>query len=366
MLCSLAFNNFGSNSLGTTFTLIALVVFLIVSLFLSKRRINKNRATNDVILVVLGVTILILGILYAAGSFSGFTPNYNSIFKGFIHTDKWIKIFLIVFVSELIRFVTVPDDEKNKVRNTIHYIVMLGVFLMADISITTKIYNYSSFTQLYEFIALIVVQSISKNIFLNYLVKENGIKPNLIYRLVMDLYIYFLPITPKLNVFIEAVVLLVTPYFVYMMLESITKRTKIGPAKRNRKENKVLTVIGTIVFGILVALVSREFTYAMIAIGSESMTGTVNKGDAVIYKAYNKEKDILEAGDILVFRKRDMIIVHRIVKKYMVYDETVYQTKGDANEKVDNWVVNEEDVIGVVKQKVPLIAWPSVKLNEWF
>ena len=37
--------------------------------------------------------------------------------------------------------------------------------------------------------------------------------------------------------------------------------------------------------------------------------------------------------------------MHRIIKKYVVYGEEVYQTKGDANSKADNWIVKEEDVI---------------------
>ena len=104
----------------------------------------------------------------------------------------------------------------------------------------------------------------------------------------------------------------------------------------------------------------------MIAIGSGSMTGSINKGDAVIYKTYNKEEDELEAGDVLVFYKKNKIIVHRIVKKYTIYGKEVYQTKGDANKSADNWVVEEDEVIGVVNQRIPLIAWPSVTLNALF
>ena len=44
----------------------------------------------------------------------------------------------------------------------------------------------------------------------------------------------------------------------------------------------------------------------------------------------------------------------------------VYQTKGDYNESADNWLVEEEDVIGVVEKRIPLIAWPSVILGEIF
>ena len=96
------------------------------------------------------------------------------------------------------------------------------------------------------------------------------------------------------------------------------------------------------------------------------MTGSINKGDAVIYKTYDERLDELKKGDILVYYKGNMIVVHRIETIYSVYGENVYQTKGDNNENIDNWLVEEKDIIGVVEQRIPLIAWPSVKLNELF
>ena len=61
-----------------------------------------------------------------------------------------------------------------------------------------------------------------------------------------------------------------------------------------------------------------------------------------------------------------MTIVHRIIKVYSMDGKKVYQTKGDANESPDNWIVTQEQCVGVVKSRVLLIAWPSVLLNEWF
>ena len=51
---------------------------------------------------------------------------------------------------------------------------------------------------------------------------------------------------------------------------------------------------------------------------------------------------------------------------YSLYGEDVYITKGDANESIDNWIVTQNDIIGVVKGKIKYIAWPSVWLTENF
>ena len=48
----------------------------------------------------------------------------------------------------------------------------------------------------------------------------------------------------------------------------------------------------------------------MIAVGSGSMTGTIDKGDAIIYERYNGE--VLHEGDIIVFKIDNTLIVQGI------------------------------------------------------
>ena len=362
----LFFNVFVSKSLDTTICLISLSVFLILTVLLKQFKKPVLRNKTDGILVVLGTTIILMGAFYMLGFKTGFSTSYSSIFKNYISPMSWIKVFLIVGLSEITRYVVVNIECRNKYLNFVYQALMVIILFFVEMNIATKSYNFSSFNQLYEFFALIFVQSISKNLLLNYVTKRYGIKPCLCYRLIMDLYIYILPITPKINVFIEGVILLVFPYVVYSILKSFEDHTKLEPIRKTKKHNKISTIIFSIVFAILVALVSREFEYAMIAIGSGSMTGTVNKGDAVVYKRYHKDTDTLKEGDIIVYLKENMTIVHRIYRVYTLDGETVYQTKGDYNENADNWVVKKGDITGIVKFRVLLIAWPSVYINEIF
>ncbi len=362
----LFFNVFVSKSLDTTLCLISLSIFLILTVLLKQFRKPVLRNKIDGILVVLGTTIILMGAFYMLGFKTGFSNSYSSIFKNYISPIAWIKVFLIVGLSELIRYVVVNIECRKKFFNFSYQALMVIILFFVEMNIATKSYNFSSFNQLYEFFALIFVQSISKNLLLNYVTKRYGIKPCLCYRLIMDLYIYILPIVPKINVFIEGVILLVFPYVVYSLLKSLENHNKLEPIRKTKKHNKISTIIFSVVFAVLVALVSREFEYAMIAIGSGSMTGTVNKGDAIVYKKYHQDTDTLKEGDIIVYLKENVTIVHRIYKIYNLDGETVYQTKGDYNENADNWVVKKGDITGTVKFRVLLIAWPSVYLNEIF
>ncbi len=362
----LFFNVFVSKSLDTTLCLISLSVFLILTVLLKQFKKPVLRNKIDGLLVVLGTTIILMGAFYMLGFKTGFSNSYSSIFKNYISPIAWIKVFLIVGLSELIRYVVVNIECRKKFFNFSYQALMVIILFFVEMNIATKSYNFSSFNQLYEFFALIFVQSISKNLLLNYVTKRYGIKPCLCYRLIMDLYIYILPIVPKINVFIEGVILLVFPYVVYSLLKSLEDHNKLEPIRKTKKHNKISTIIFSVVFAVLVALVSREFEYAMIAIGSGSMTGTVNKGDAIVYKKYHQDTDTLKEGDIIVYVKENVTIVHRIYRIYNLDGETVYQTKGDYNENADNWVVKKGDITGMVKFRVLLIAWPSVYLNEIF
>lgn len=362
----LFFDVFVSKSLNTTQCLISLFVFLILMILLRKYRKPVIRNKIDAILIVLGTTIALMGAFYMLGLKTGFSISYSCIFKNYITRWAWIKVFLIVILSELIRYVVVNMEYRHKVQNIIIQSLMIVIFFFIEMNIATKSYDLTSFNQFYEFFALIFVQSVSKNLLLNYLTKRYGMAPCLCYRTVMDLYIYLFTMTPKINMFIEGVILLVFPYVIYSIMKTIDGRTSLEPIRKTKRNNKISTIVFSVIFAILVALVSREFEYAMIAIGSGSMTGAINKGDAVVYKRYHKDTNDLKVGDVLVYVKDGMTIVHRIYRAYNLDGEEVYQTKGDYNESADNWIVKKEDITGVVQFRVILIAWPSVYINEIF
>ncbi|MDE6292458.1 MAG: signal peptidase I [Bacilli bacterium] len=362
----LFFNVFVLKSLDLTIPLVIVGAFLILLLTIIRYRKPMSRRTSDIVFVVLGMGSVMLGIIYLIGFYNGFNISYSVIYKNYIEASTWIMTFAIVFITEIARYLLASVDDNGKKKYKFLNLLMLVNFVLIDLSIATRTYDLTSFSQFYEFFGLMVVQSVAKNILLNYLSRKYGYVPCLFYRLLMDLYVYFLPITPKMNVFIEAVLFLIFPYLIYVVVKDLTEKKKKEPARRNKVLDRITSIVLTAVFAVLVVLVSREFEYAMVAIGSESMHGQINKGDAVIYKRYSKA-DELEVGDVIVFTKSNMMIVHRIVEVYPLdEDEFAYQTKGDANTSVDNWIVTQDDIIGTVKQRVLWIAWPSVLLNELF
>lgn len=93
-----------------------------------------------------------------------------------------------------------------------------------------------------------------------------------------------------------------------------------------------------------------------------SMVPEIMPKDVVVTKKYDAKE--LEAGDIITFMPSDdrlsgIIVTHRIKNKY--YDATTgrysFQTKGDANNTEDFTLTDENNVIGKVVFKIPMLGY---------
>lgn len=360
----LFFNIYISKTINFTFTFVVLLGMLVASIFLfGYRKIDKRDYKYKLILVA-GLTFMLQSILYLVGTKTGYISNYSSMFKSYVEKSVIVLVFLTVVTRELIRYLVINARTNKKWQSILLQTLLIIMCILVDLAIAPKIYTFTSFTLVYEFLAMFLIPSAAKNILLNYLSIIGGYPITFVYVLIMDLYIYFLSVKPELNMLLEAVILLVFPYVVYNYVKELNNRRTVTKKREKKKENKIVTAISTIIFVILVCLVSREFKYSMIGIGSESMTGTINKGDAIIYKRYEKDEDV--KNKVIVFKRNNVMIVHRVIKVYTLDGEYVYQTKGDANESADNWLVEQSDVLGIVEKRVPFIAWASVILGEIF
>lgn len=58
------------------------------------------------------------------------------------------------------------------------------------------------------------------------------------------------------------------------------------------------------------------------------------------------------------------IVVHGVINIQKVSAELYFYTKGDANLTEDNYKIPEENIVGVVKAKIPWIGYPTVMLSE--
>lgn len=109
----------------------------------------------------------------------------------------------------------------------------------------------------------------------------------------------------------------------------------------------VITVICTMI------VIAASF-YKGFVILTGSMTPNIKEDSVIIVK--DIEFDSIKKGDIITFRTSE-IITHRVVDILQDNDGKVYlQTKGDANNRNDDFKIYENDMIGKVVFVIPYIG----------
>ena len=84
----------------------------------------------------------------------------------------------------------------------------------------------------------------------------------------------------------------------------------------------------------------------------------------MIVEKIDGNTDLLELKQVIAYNYNQKIVVHRLIKMIDVDGKTIYYTKGDANNDIDNYKITKDMIIGIVNFKIPYIGYPTVWLNE--
>ena len=342
--------------------LLILFVILGISYYFLKFDKRKERLSKDVLLIIGIVVLLYWLIIYIVGYFSGFLMNsYQRSFLGI--TKNILYGFGLISSSEIMRHMFLRRRNDNK------KIFLLSILVFSMMEIVTKFSanQLDSNVQILKLLFSVVVPIFSKNIFLSFITLKVGCFSSILYRGLMELPLYVVPIIPNLGYYIENLIITILPLIILLIIYKLyySDDGKIVSSRMYNKINKISNVVYSFIVIILlgvVLLVSGIGRYIVYTIGSASMEDTINVGDVVVIDKKDKE---FEENDIIAFYHNDVILVHRIVKIYKDAYGEYYQTKGDNNETADSWLVKEKDVVGQYRMRFRWIGWPTVKLNEW-
>ena len=337
-----------------------LLLLLIVLNLITGFEKNRKRFKKDGIILSIIFTLSYLFTIYVSGLFLGFERNGYSLSLLNIFRNSF-PILVVILVSEFLRFELNTKSENQK-----SLIVLSSIlFILVDINIAMQVYDFSNLNDLLEMAALVTLPSITKNILLTYFSLKFGFASTLIYQIIMELYIYLVPILPDFNIYLESIITFIYPLILLkitkLMLKADEKKEEVVKGKNISRFVNIFIIL---IMFVIVLLTSGIFKYYFLSIGSGSMTPNINKGDVVIVEKYNEnELENIEKGDILVYKKENQVVVHRVVEVNQG-DEITFRTKGDNNDDEDAWIINEKDVIGIAKFRIPLVGYPTVWLNE--
>lgn len=336
---------------------IFLILYYVINRIFVKGRKVESRDKKKIILIMVAFSIIYILILYIIGIFVGFykNPVTFSIKEIF---NRILPISAIIVLAELIRntFVT----KENKITTIITTISLV----LVDVLISINLYKAFNLENMLSLVGYVGLSSVSVNLLCNYIVKRHGYIPNIIYRLITTMYIYVLPVIPDIYLFFQDVFRIMYPYIIYLMIDFAFTTDNFKLALQNKKANIISLIIGMCICMIIVLLISCKFRYGLMVVGSASMTGSINKGDAVLFEQYSGQE--LEEGQVIIFYKNNIPTIHRIEDIQILNGDTIYYTKGDNNQQKDDGYRLEEDIIGVVNFKLRYIGWPTIWVNELF
>lgn len=153
--------------------------------------------------------------------------------------------------------------------------------------------------------------------------------------------------------------------------DAIRKRKSIT----NKIKNRIIAIVYVILVPLLIynilfivqAIVNPDETPSFFGIKtyviiSGSMMPELEIGDIVITK--NVKQEELKVGDIISFRKGQVVVTHRISEVLYLDGKVQFRTKGDSNNVEDTETIGEEVIEGKVINKVPVIGKIVITLKN--
>lgn len=355
----LLLNSFVSNILEGYKLILFLFICILIFYKLFGYEKDNFRYRKAVIMNTVVFLIMFFSLYYLLGIIVGLarTDNYFTLIG---LKDFLIPITLSIVLQEILRYMIVVkcgDNKKLLILTTI-------VFILVGMSNSLFGLDFAKKKNVFMFIALSFLPSVSTSVVNTYITKRAGFRPVIIYSLVMGLYRYVFPIVPNSNEYITSLILFVVPIVYGVRIRKFYKNME--DEYKNRDYNKKVSKLIIIPIAFMLTIIyftSGYFNYYAVAIASGSMEPRISTGDIVVINRKNKNSKNLKVGDIIAFNYSGSLVVHRIEKVVNSYGEFYYYTKGDANKNSDNYPITPEMVIGTVKVNIPLIGLPTVWLN---
>ncbi len=328
------------------------------SAFIKKRSIHSYNK-RQVLLIVSVFAALYLTLYYLSGIKFGFVISTQGALSLNSFVKNIIPLTAIIVFSEIIRSLLLTEESRPIV------FISYAIGVASAVVCAGGIPSFRSAYQLTDFLGITLFPALTANLLYTYLSKRYGIFPSLAYRLILTLYVFVIPIISDVPKILPAFILLVMPIIIQVFVNTLFEKKKRKASRRESKWGLVFSIIaGALMVGIIM-LVTCQFRFGIIVIATESMTGEINKGDAVVFESY-EYCDGINENDIIVFEENNRQVVHRVVEINTVNGQRQYITKGDANDGIDSGYRTDEHIVGVVRLKVLYIGYPSLWLREIF
>ena len=286
-----------------------------------------NATRKKVILEVFIGLIIYFALIYILGLSAGFMKNAYSLRFSSIAKNAFLPV-LSMIALELFRYIFVSANKDSK--ETVIYVTIAAILL----DIVLNYYGIQgSLVAIFVYLTVKVLPIIFKNIVMTYLTYQVGFHPCVLYVIPISLFKYILPYIPNLGNYLYSVIDISLPSLIYIFTSKAI-RDELSEKESLWEYIKIYVFIIpiTIIFSVVIGLVSGIFNYHLIGINTSAVSPKIKRGDAVmIYK--NVKYETYKEGDIIVYKSNDKMIIDEIAKK-----------EKDENGNVSLYVLEEIDI----------------------
>ncbi len=338
------------NPLNVAFFML-LTFFSILLLGFKKAKKSKLKTKINNIFIIVSSVYLIS--IYLLGNATGFYNNSFSI-------SNTIYLVLYLVLSEIFRYIFISKCNKT----TSNQYIMTFLYVLFDLLVISSL-GPTNIIKITDILSLTFI-SLIKNSLLSYTTYKYGYKSCYIYSFIIGLMPIIAPIYPDLSNYINVVFSLTYSAIIFYNISKPNRKEEEETANTYKKnilfylERVLLVFIIIIIF-----LVSGNFKYSISAVASDSMYPYLKKGDAIILERVDeKNQNELIKGDVVAFEQDGKIVIHRILTIDTIDGEDYITTKGDNNNTKDVQKKTKDDIIGIVRYRIPYIGYPSIEISE--
>lgn len=345
---------------------IVLTAYALICRYLLKRKKIKSHYKDQVMIIMIVLALMYLGVYYATGLYfdlvnSKILFSINTLFRIII------PLTIIIVATENIRESFLCQDLtitiKSKKINLSPFITFISMVII-DLLIYNGSYDIKNLEDLLTIVGYVLFASLSSNLLFNYVSIRYDKRGIIIYRLITTLFPYIIPIVPEIYIFFESFLKMLYPYIMYVIIEKLFSKNEFAVSYGEQRKEFILNTILMIITAGLIMLISCQFHYGIMVIGSNSMKGALNKGDAIIFEKYTTQE--LQEGNVIIFDYNGMQTIHRIDEIIKVNGEYHFYTKGDANKNLDNGYRTQSDIQGVVNLRIKYLGYPTLWIRSLF
>lgn len=338
----------------------------IASYKLLKNRKTKSHHKRVVLILMILFGFIYLGLLYSMGIYYGYVQS-KILFSFNTLVEIIIPISIMIVFSEIMRNVFLSQDlnilVSKKEINVSPMLTFISMVLI-DLLMYSGTMNVTSLDSLLTVLGYVLFSSIANNLLFNYISIRYDATGIIIFRLIVNLYSYIIPVIPDVFTFMMSFYKMLYAYLTYIVMDKLFSKNDFVISYSEKRRMFIGNTIIMVSAALLIMLVSCEFKYGLMVIGSESMSGTLDMGDAVIFETYDEQE--IHKGQVIIFDYKGIRAVHRVIKIVNVNGINRYYTKGDSNKSQDDGYITNDDIYGLVKFNIKYIGHPTLFVRKLF